>query len=244
MQKPQCLQWHVYSCPAHSLLGAKSPHQLYVTFIMFRFISMWFCYGMTRQVLALMLLWVQRLLAAFIAHLTLLSFPFKPVYTVIVCAGEHIRVLTLNGFSLLVRAIGPNPFTPFLTKLLVALISGSSCPVIVAGADLEWFGSLTVYRWQGLVFFLTPHTCACSPWADHSGWVPLMSAMVWPEMMLKIPKPNLFWSLPFHSFSLSSLCLLSPSSLLFFSQLNCKYQVPFILFYFVIFIIVIILLFL
>lgn len=47
--------------------------------------------------------------------------------------------------------------------------------------------------------------------------------------MLKPLKPNSFWSLPFHSFLSSSLCLLLPSFLLF-SLLNCKYQVPFILF--------------
>lgn len=49
-------------------------------------------------------------------------------------------------------------------------------------------------------------------------------------MMLKPLKPNSFWSLPFHSFLSSSLCLLLPSFLLLFSLLNCKYQVPFILF--------------
>ncbi len=48
--------------------------------------------------------------------------------------------------------------------------------------------------------------------------------------MLKPLKPNSFWSLPFHSFLSSSLCLLLPSFLLLFSLLNCKYQVPFILF--------------
>lgn len=47
--------------------------------------------------------------------------------------------------------------------------------------------------------------------------------------MLRPLKPNSFWSLPFHSSSSSSLCLLLPSFLLF-SLLNCKYQVPFILF--------------
>lgn len=48
--------------------------------------------------------------------------------------------------------------------------------------------------------------------------------------MLKSLKPNSFWSLPF-STSSSSLCLQVPSFLLFFfSLLNCKYQVPFILF--------------
>lgn len=52
------------------------------------------------------------------------------------CRGTCVRVLTLNGFSLLVCAIDPNPFTPFPNKLLAALISGSSRPVIVAGTDL------------------------------------------------------------------------------------------------------------
>lgn len=47
--------------------------------------------------------------------------------------------------------------------------------------------------------------------------------------MLKPLKPNSFWSLPFHSFLFTSLCLLLPSFLLLFSLLNCKYQVPFIL---------------
>lgn len=47
--------------------------------------------------------------------------------------------------------------------------------------------------------------------------------------MLKSLKPNSFWSLPFHSSLSSSLCLQVPSFLLF-SLLNCKYQVPFILF--------------
>lgn len=47
--------------------------------------------------------------------------------------------------------------------------------------------------------------------------------------MLKPLKPNSFWSLPSHSFLSSPL----PSASLFpplFSRLNCKYQVPFILF--------------
>lgn len=44
-------------------------------------------------------------------------------------------------------------------------------------------------------------------------------------------QPNRIWSLPFHSFLLSPLCLLLPFiHFLFFSLLNCKYHVPFILF--------------
>lgn len=59
--------------------------------------------------------------------------------------------------------------------------------------------------------------------------------------MLRPLKPSSFWSLPFHFLS-SSLHLLLPS-LLLFSLLNCKYQVPFILFCYFYYIVVLVIFF-
>lgn len=151
------------------------------------------------------------------------SLSSQPVYTVSVCAGLWIN------FIWFARVICWSPLCPFQNSLSLVLISCSSCPVLVVRADLEWLAQLSVLCRHGLVFFLPTRTCACSVQVYHTMLLPLISVIIWPGIMLKPLKPNSFWSLPSLSFLFSSLCLLLPSILLF-SLLNCKYQVPFILF--------------
>lgn len=90
----------------------------------------------------------------------------------------------------------------------------------------SWFQNnsrrLMVHCWPGLVFS-PPYKCACSAQVDQIILLSLIS-VIWPVTMLR---SNSFWSLPFQSFMSFSFPL---SSFFFFSQLNCKYQVPFILF--------------
>lgn len=154
------------------------------------------------------------------------SFPFKKVYTVSVCAGEHVHAMTLNVVVFTMSVIGWNPHSPPPKQLPVALISGSSCLVMVAGTDVEWLHHGPSSAWAT---FLSSTTQKCMFILSWPHCIPLIS-VIWPEIMLKHLKPNSFWSLPFHSLFSSSPCPLLPSSLLFFSLLNCKYQVPFILF--------------
>lgn len=83
--------------------------------------------------------------------------------------------------------------------------------------------------WTSAFFFLpTMHMCMFSPSLPHYVTSTVISNNQTRNYAQNL-KPNSFWSLPSHSFLFSSLCLLLTSVLLF-SLLNCKYQVPFILF--------------
>lgn len=106
------------------------------------------------------------------------------------------------------------------------LISCSSCPLMEAGTDLEW-----LTQPNGLLFF-SPTTQVCMfslSWPHYITSTNLGYNLTWNNAQTP-DSQQLFGASPFHSFLSSSLCLLLPSVLLLFSLLNCKYQVPFILF--------------
>ena len=106
------------------------------------------------------------------------------------------------------------------------LISCSSCPAMEAGTDLEW-----LTQPNSLVFFSpTKQVCMFSlSWPHYITSTNLGYNLTWNNAQTPETQ-QLFGASPFHSFLSSSLCLLLPSVLLLFSLLNCKYQVPFILF--------------
>lgn len=132
------------------------------------------------------------------------------------------------NFVWFVREVCLNPLRPLPNSLRVTLISCSFCPVMTVGADLECFTQPNGRHGPSFLSSTT-QTCMFSPSRPpYITSTNLSNNLTRDDAQTpgtrQLLEPPL--SIPFRP---SSLCLLLPSFLLF-SLLNCKYQVPFILF--------------
>lgn len=102
----------------------------------------------------------------------------------IVCAGGWL------WFHFVCRQSVETIFAPSQSKSACKAHIMFSAP---CGDGREWFTQLAVLCGRGQ-FPLFQH--ACSAHVDHAVLLPLISVIIWPEIMLEPLKSNSFWSLP------------------------------------------------